>query len=477
MIPMKSNFPLFTVLAALVAASPLLSATVAPQQNPSGGTGAAVPRLSSYLEGIVLNQNNAPLQGAQVELVGLGQSTITDVDGTYSILLDDPEAEATILRVSAPSWGPNYFQEYLPQSRFVDLQAIPILATEPYFQEISPYLDPVDDLQQPRKVTHHTFHLQSRGSWTSPPFGPNGGEAESSDHQFKVVVPPGVFHADYRVVVTKIPEIAHSDFSSISGRAIEDLTALEFEVVLVNANNQVVTSPTFTQAVTLEFLLPEWELKPNFPGLFRPLGKANVIDAQGLGLIPVPNVIHGWNAADARYSFQLPHFSQWQIMHTGDDATLFRDARTEILAKPSQKITPPDFKVVSSESWDTLATIDVICGAPVGSFQFTEAAGSTVSNAFSVVASADIKPFLPLLTASVDATFSHTNGATKNQEIVILVPPAGQQLHAHWTGEIAVKVLRKKAHLTTGGVAVIGTEISNIVTWKVVATKTGGEDC
>jgi hypothetical protein len=217
----------------------------------------------------------------------------------------------------------------------LDIRAVPVLSATPFFDEISPDLHHVHDLQEPRLVSIQSFRLQSRGGWTSAPIGPDGGEADSANREFKVSVPAGVFPADYRVVVTKVPITDHTSFRSTDDIGIDDVNALEFEAILVDENNQVVPSFPSSRAVTLEFNLPE------YAGMYYSLGKAASLDLVGLRNNPEPDVINGWNADSARYGFSLPHFSQWKIFHSGDDPTLWRDARVERRTATPKKVSRP----------------------------------------------------------------------------------------------------------------------------------------
>ncbi len=443
-----------------------------------GGAAQASPdpdpsKREVTIAGVVRDNDSNPLVGATVEAVGHGQVVTTDLEGRYSLTLADNPQGFVFLQAKAPAFGSNYSQEYIPQGKYVDLTKAPWLSRTKFIEDLGD-TGPISEMEiDPYRLEIQNFFLQRRNGWSSPIIGPNGGSAENSDGSIAVNVPAGAFDQDFRVVVTPLDFVCLSTYGDFN-KVKWSQAWVQFETVLVDANNQVVRNHPFQDSISVEIQFPLLAIH-GMDGSFYSIDQVAIIEHGSCGYSPQASVGIGWNADAERVTFSLPHFSHWACQVT--DETLWHKADRP--KRPSPKPQPePDYEVKSRTKWVNKETVEVLCGFPAGTSTFSQQVGQELSSSWSVAAGVNIKKWLPILAVEVGGKYDKSDKVYSTTSIDRTIGGSGRTYHEHFNGKVILQVKEKKAWLELNGVKVPGTEVVNNLEGRIKFKKSDdGQNC
>ncbi|KAA3604911.1 MAG: carboxypeptidase regulatory-like domain-containing protein [Planctomycetota bacterium] len=303
-------------------------------QYPSVADEEAIFPNRYRFSGIVQDDHHNPIQGASVEILGTGIQATSNVDGEYSLWLSNPEQHFVVLQATAPARGPNFSQAYIPQGIYIPLARVPRVSDRPFIDELLPSGPPLAMQVDPYLEGTANFTLQQRNGWVSEPVGPDGAEMESPNQDFAVKVPAGALDQDSRIVITKLKHESYSLYDDMNENAWVP-SGLQFEVVLIDDQNQVRDHSSFAQMIEIEIRQESLQVFGQ-ENLYWDLEGAAVVDHASASYLPQAGVKIRWNPAQRRYVFSLPHFSCWTCPISDQTLGLRTETNSSLRSAPTK---------------------------------------------------------------------------------------------------------------------------------------------
>ena len=436
------------------------------QSPPPAGQGSAF-EPAFYFAGQVMDDDLNPISGARVELLGHGQSTLTDVDGRYAITFAETASDSYfLLEATAPAFGGSFQQVYLPQTRRVEIGDM-VLEHEPVYRAETPggpavahrYLRglpgpgtserPSDYEVDPCLRYDFSFVLQRRNGWVSKRFAAGPDHDASADGRYAAHVPGGVT-IDGRVCVTRLPGVSTSRYDPFDAPPGSGFGHhyLAFEVVLIDDQNQVLPNPTFAGLVEVEVREPTLELTP---GWFLRLDRLAYEDRLGARYVVDPAAAVDWNADAGRYRFRLPHFSTWSggtgSWNTETVYDRSQAHRRPAPAPPPAQTPPPRYEPRSEKTKTLEASIDVKCGKPFGWYEVSIQRGESLTWGLAFSGKAELLAWWPALALELGLNAELNGTGTRTREIRRGVGGQGQVYDEHFSGKVELWMLKSRAWL------------------------------